>query len=147
MKKVVCFKDEDEEFDDEENMPTVKQVCCWGLLRSRKRAQIFHTNIETLEAFERSKYQNFVAILLSLNYILLYAVAIAPFVLIFGGKETEEIDGVEQSSCDPLVDGSQDPECMTVEDEFIQVFNDIMLIANGGLLAYTLICEVLILAI
>lgn len=53
--KVVCFEDEEEQFDDEENLPTCKQVLCWKLIRSRKNARQFHTSVETLEALEKSK--------------------------------------------------------------------------------------------
>ena len=81
-KKFVCFKDEEDEFDDD-NLPTCKQVCCWRLIRARKRTQEFHTSIDGLVAFEKSKYQHFVALLMTLNYLLLYGVALAPFILIF----------------------------------------------------------------
>ena len=54
-KKVVCFQDEEEEFDDD-NLPTCKQVCCWRLIRARKRTQEFHTSMDGLVAFEKSKY-------------------------------------------------------------------------------------------
>ena len=78
--------------------------------------------MDALEAFEKSKYQSFVAILLALNFLLLYAVAIAPFVLILGEKEPEEGEEelvTESDDCDLLGGEGQDPLCTTAEDEFI----------------------------
>lgn len=90
-KKLCCFKDEEEEFDEEARLPTCKQVCCWRFLRSRRRANMFHTSVASLQQFEKSKCQNFISLLLTINYLLLYAVAIIPFVIIFTHKPMEEV--------------------------------------------------------
>ena len=99
-KRIVCFRDDDDEYDEAEKMPTCTQVCCWRLIKSRKDSRQFYTSLETLESFEKSKYQSFVSFMLSLNYILLYGVAIAPFILIFSSGDSEGGQEDDQNASD-----------------------------------------------
>ena len=97
LRKVVCFRDDEKKFDIETKIPTCKQVCCWRLLRARRLSHRFHTSEDSLQAFEKSKYQNFISILISVNYIILYAVLLYPFILILQAKiadrnENEELE-------------------------------------------------------
>lgn len=54
--------------------------------------------MESLETFEKAKCQSFISIILSVNYLMLYAVVLAPFILIAIRTSPEEEgmeDGVE----------------------------------------------------
>ena len=150
LRKVVCFKDDQDAFDEVSKIPTCKQVCCWRLLRARRRSHRFHASQESLTAFEKSKYQSFVSILISVNYFILYGVLLYPFLLIaqekwFNDAEESCIYGVDEAG-----------ECLTEDDtmpvEDLQkesglTFNEIMLIVNGGVLLYQLICELIMIAV
>ena len=52
-------------------------------------------------AFEKSKYQSFISILISVNYLILYTVLLYPFILIaqeklFGGEEDSCVYGMSE---------------------------------------------------
>jgi len=63
-------------------MPNYTQVCCWRFLRSRRLSTKFFTGEDSLIGIENSGYSVFVSLLISFNYLILYAVVIVPFVLI-----------------------------------------------------------------
>ena len=86
LRIILCFRDDEDKYDFDYKIPTCKAVCCWRLLRARRLSHRFHTSNESLLAFEKSKYQNFVSILISVNYIILYTVLLYPFVLIAQDK-------------------------------------------------------------
>ena len=66
------------------------QIICWRFLASRKESHRFYTSLSSLRSFEQSSYQTFVSWILSINYIMLYTVAVVPFVLLYlsGGTNT-----------------------------------------------------------
>ena len=75
--------------------------------------------------------------LISFNYLLLYAVVIVPFVLISLQEEIEtvEVDG-QEVSCEV------DPDACDEKREQNRVdFNNFVLIINAGVLVYSMICE------
>lgn len=138
--KACCFKDEEDVFDEEENLPSCKQVCCWRFLRARRTANRFHTSVKSLEAFEKAKNQACISILLIFNYLMLYCVALAPFALIFmraeGSEALEELSEevvVPEAPVEELCEGEP---CPTAEDEFMAMFNNIMLLVNAAVLFY-----------
>ena len=88
-----CFKDEEKEFDlttsragsdlnTSDKLPSYTQVCCWRFLRSRRLSTKFYTGEDSMVSMENSGYSVFVSLLISFNYLILYAVVIVPFVLI-----------------------------------------------------------------
>ena len=101
LRKVVCFQDDQKVFDLETKIPSFRQVCCWRLLRARRHSHRFHASSESLLAFEKSKYQSFISILISVNYLILYTVLLYPFILIaqeklFGGEEDSCVYGMSE---------------------------------------------------
>ena len=42
LRKVVCFKDDQKVFDLETRLPSLRQVCCWRLLRARRIGHNVH---------------------------------------------------------------------------------------------------------
>merc|ERR1719464_2161412 len=95
LRGFLCFQDDEGVFDKEKKIPTCKQVCCWRLLRARRLSHRFHASDVSLHSFEKSRYQSFISILISANYIILYLVLLYPFVLIAqeklaGGDEAAE---------------------------------------------------------
>ena len=56
---------------------------------------MFHASQESLAAFEKSKYQSFISVLISVNYLILYTVLLYPFILL----AQEKLFGEEESSC------------------------------------------------
>ena len=156
LRKCVCFKDDENVFDHEIRIPTCKQVCCWRLLRARRLSHRFHASDESLLAFEKSKYQGFIAILISVNYLILYTVLLYPFVLIaqeklFGGTEDEEdtctIGKNTDGTCMQEGQTMPKPESEDTTESGALTFNEIMLIVNGGVLLYQLICELIMIAV
>ncbi len=137
--KFCCFKDEDQEYNLLDKMPTYTQVCCWRFLRSRKLSGKFYTGKETLHGLEKSSYTGFVSLLISFNYIALYANVILPFVLIMLKEDVESItvDGKEVS----CLEEANEDICSTKEEENQVAFNNMVLMINLGVLTYSLICE------
>ena len=153
LRKALCFRDDENMFDLETKIPTCKQVCCWRLLRARKLSHRFQASDESLNAFEKSKYQNFISVLISVNYLILYGVLLYPFVLILQDKITGES---EEDAC--VYGANEDGTCMTEGENILQglqleeqnsglTFNEVMLIVNGGVLLYQLICELIMIAV
>jgi len=90
MKKLTCFQDYKQKFDDDEKIPTCKQVCCWRFLRAKTQATQFYVSETSLEALEKSKCQRFISVLISFNYLALYLVILLPFYLIFKERLTDK---------------------------------------------------------
>ena len=88
--------------------------------------------------------------LISINYIILYGVLLYPFVLI----AQEKLAGDEEDTCvygmDEAGECLTEGDTMPVEAEEQEKkgldFNEIMLIVNGGVLLYQLICELIMIA-
>ena len=78
--------------------------------------------------------------LISFNYLMLYAVVIVPFVLIATQEDVEtiELDDIE-FSCDDMPD-----ECALMAEEARIDFNNIVLLINMMVLIYSMICETII---
>ena len=72
-------------------MPSQTQICCWRFLRSRRLSTKFYTGNETLNALEKSKITFCISLLISFNYLVLYAVIIVPFILISIAEEVIEV--------------------------------------------------------
>jgi hypothetical protein len=111
-------------------------------MRSRKLSGKFYTGEDTLHGLEKSSYTGFVSLLISFNYISLYAIVIVPFVMIMlkDDVETITVDGVEVSCQD-----DENAEVCTLKEEENQVaFNNFVLMINLGVLTYSLICESII---
>ena len=88
------------------------------------------------------------ALLLSLNYILLYTVAVAPFVLVFQGRQ-ESIEGEgtgeeDSTAVDCSEGGEENGECA---DAGLAAFNRLMLIVNTAVIAYSVACELAIIGL
>lgn len=135
--KFCCFKDPDQEYNLDDRMPTSTQVCCWRFLRARKSSTKFYTGKDTLHALEKSSYTGAVSLLISVNYIAMYANVIVPFVMIMIKDEVKSVvvEG-EEIFCD------EDPDVCAFEKELSQKsFNNFVLLCNMGVLAYSLICE------
>jgi len=64
---------------------------CWRFLRSRKVSTKFYTSSASLIAFEKSGCQPCVSVLISLNYMIIYAVVIVPFVMLALQKKVTSI--------------------------------------------------------
>ena len=141
--KFCCFKDTENEFNLSDKMPSYMQVCCWRFLRSRRVTTKFYTSETTLKSIEKSGYSVCVGLLISFNYLILYAVVIVPFVLIATKEEiqTIEVDGVEYA-CDDKPD-----DCSEAKDEAMVKFNDFVLMINAAVLFYSAICESVIICI
>lgn len=121
-------------------MPSRTQICCWRFLKARRLSTKYYMGKETLEKLEKSKMTVCFSLLISFNYVLLYAVIIVPFVLIATRKEVLEvtIDG-EKISCE------DNQEACDVEIEQGRVdFNNFVLMVNAGILVYFLLTEVLV---
>lgn len=82
----------------------------------------------------------FVSLLISFNYLVLYAVIIVPFVLISLQDEVESVvlNG-EKVACE-----LNQAACDTLEDENRVSFNNSVLMVNLVVLVYFLICELLV---
>lgn len=141
--KFCCFKDYDNEFNLSDKMPSYMQVCCWRFLRSRRTSTKFHTSENTLNGIERSGYSVFVSLLISFNYLMLYAVVIVPFVLIATAEEIQSItvDGVELP-CEEVEDN-----CASAKEDARVNFNDFVLMINAAVLIYFSICETVIICV
>jgi len=116
---------------------------CWRFLRSRSVSTKFYTSVASLIAFEKSGCQPCVSILISLNYMIMYAVVIVPFVLLALQKKVTSIivDGHEifcendKALCDEeVLKGRKD-------------FNNFVLIVNIIVLVYTLVFEIILISI
>ena len=82
-------------------------------MRARYHSNLFHTSQEALEALEKSKWQTFISVLISLNYLALYVVIICPFVLIILEVRKRRI---EESEYDECMDAGNEEECEPLED-------------------------------
>ena len=110
--KFCCFKDELNEFNLEDKMPSHTQICCWRFLKSRRLSTKFYIGNETLNGLEKSKLTTCISLLISFNYLVLYAVVIVPFVLIALADEVVEVEiegetiacELEQASCDEVIE-------------------------------------------
>ena len=81
--------------------------------------------------------------LISFNYLILYAVVIVPFVLILMQDEVEsiEINGV-------FVNCETNQDACAVKEEEKQVnFNNFILMVNAGVLFYSMLCETIIICV
>lgn len=78
--------------------------------------------------------------LISFNYLMLYAVVIVPFVLIAtqDDVDTIELNGLEYS-CDDMPD-----ECAEKAEDARVDFNNMVLLINMMVLIYSMICETVI---
>lgn len=140
---ISCFRDEEGRYDLNQRLPSCMQVCCWRFLRSRRLSTKFYTGNDAILNMENSAYSVFVSLLISFNYLILYAVVIVPFVLIAKQEDIETI----------LVDGEEVP-CQAIplkcedktEQERIE-FNNIVLLLNAGVLIYSMMCESIIICI
>ena len=65
-----------------DKMPSYTQVACWRFLRARRLSTKFYTGNDTLMRMEKSGCTKCVSLLISINYLALYAVVIVPFILI-----------------------------------------------------------------
>jgi len=86
-----CFKDEDKLYNFNDKMPSYTQVMCWRFLRARRLSTKFHASKDSLMVLEKSGCQVFVSLLISLNYLMLYAEIIVPFILLIMQEETVTI--------------------------------------------------------
>ena len=135
-----CFQDEAREFNLDDRMPSYTQICCWRFLSARRQSAKFYMSRETLEFFEKSGCSVFTGLLISFNYLLLYAVVIVPFVLVLTSEEVESItvDGevvfceVDRHACDEK------------EEENRVNFNNFVLLVNAAVLVYSMLCELVI---
>lgn len=109
---------------------------CWRFLKSRRTAVKFHTGNQTLEKLEASAFQVCVSLLISLNYLVLYAVVIVPFVLLIMHDPDAECaaEGVGA-------------DCSEKEEQWRIEFNTKVLLINAGVLIYAMICEIVIVLI
>lgn len=80
--KLCCFQDELGQFNLDDKMPSYTQICCWRFLKARRQSTKFYTGKDTLEKLEKSKLTYCISLLISFNYLVLYAVVIVPFILI-----------------------------------------------------------------
>ena len=95
---------------------------------------------ETLEFFEKSGCSVFTGLLISFNYLLLYAVVIVPFVLVLTSEEVESITVDGQ-----LVFCEDDRHaCDAKEEENRDNFNNFVLLVNAAVLVYSMLCELVI---
>ena len=110
---------------------------CWRFLRARRQTTKFHQGNESLNSLEKSSYTSFVSLLISINYLMLYAVVIVPFVLIMLSEDVEEIsiDGVLV-----LCESNQEACDAKIEENRVS-FNNFILMINGGVLIYSMLCE------
>ena len=82
-------------FSDKIKIPSIKEVCCWRVLRARYQTGLFHTSEKALEVLEKSRCQTFIAGLISFNYLALYFVIIIPFVLTIIEVQQRQSDGTD----------------------------------------------------
>ena len=95
-----CFQDETQEYNLVDKLPSLTQVACWRFLRARRLSTKFFTGEVTLHSMEKSKFNVCVGLLISFNYLVLYAVVIVPFVLIANKEDLETIViDVEERLC------------------------------------------------
>ena len=135
-----CFQDEAREFNLDDRMPSYTQICCWRFLSARRQSVKFYMSHETLDFFERSGCSVFTGLLISFNYLLLYAVVIVPFVLVLTSEEVESItvDG-ELVFCE-----DDRHACDEKEEENRVNFNNFVLLVNAAVLVYSMLCELVI---
>jgi len=95
---------------------------------------------DALTKLEKSKLTACISLLISFNYLVLYAVIIVPFILISLQEEVVEvtIDGVS-IACEDDQDA-----CGEVEDENRVNFNNFVLMVNAGVLIYFMACELFV---
>ena len=113
------------------------------MLRARYHSSLFHTSQEALEALEKSKWQTFIAGLISFNYLALYVVIIFPFVLIILEVKRRHDEESEHEDCVAAGDGA---ECEPPEEQerlSALQYNLTMAIVNVSVLAYSLLCELI----
>ena len=138
-----CFKDEENDFNLDVKLPSYTQVCCWRFLRSRRQSTKFYTGENAFQNIETSGYSVTVSMLISFNYLMLYAVVIVPFVLIATQEDLETIElDDKEFSCDDKPD-----ECALMAEEARIDFNNIVLLINMMVLIYSMICETIIICI
>lgn len=107
-----CFKDEEGQYNLSDKLPSITQVCCWRFLRARRQSTKFHASKEVLEKMEKSGFTKCASLLISVNYLALYAVVIVPFILISTKAKIERIviGGVEFSCDDKPTECSAETE-------------------------------------
>ena len=80
------------------------------------------------------------SVLISINYLMLYAICIVPIILTIMKEDVEtiEIDG-------KVVDCSVDQAtCDAKEEENRDSFNSFVLMVNGAVLVYSMLCELVV---
>ena len=96
---LTCFLDYNNKFSDMTVIPSIKEVCCWRLLRARYKVGLFHTSERALEKLEKSRCQTFIAGLISFNYLALYFVIIIPFILTILEVQKRQSDDGDPEAC------------------------------------------------
>ena len=86
---------------------------------------------------------SFISLLISINYLLLYAVVFVPIGMIVTAEEVETIsvDGV-MVYCEDRAEACE----FQIEEDRVS-FNNFVLMCNAGVLVYTMICECIVVCI
>ena len=113
------------------------------MLRARYHSNLFYTSQEALEVLEKSKWQTFISMLISFNYLTLYVVIIVPFVLVILQVQKHISEEHEYEEC---LEAGDEAACEPPEEhENLSAlqYNLTMAIVNVSVLGYSLICELI----